>query len=79
MKKPPPKRPGVKRICTIGDSLTMGIRPDGVDARYTWPSFLGMYLGEEHFEVLNYAMTFRSVQKNAFNTMWDDDNFYESL
>lgn len=57
----------------------MGIRPDGFDARYTWPSFLGMYLGEEKFEVLNYAMTFRSVQKNAFNTMWDDDNFYESL
>jgi len=54
----------------------MGIRPDGFDGRYTWPSFLGMYLGEEKFEVLNYAMTFRSVQKNAFNTMWDDDNFY---
>ncbi len=47
----PSKRPGVRRIIALGDSVTFGL---GVEQRAAWPQVLERELGET--EVFNFAM-----------------------
>ena len=57
---PPEKRPGVKRIIALGDSVTFGL---GVHAHETWPAVLERSL--DKVEVFNLAMCGWDVEQSV--------------
>ena len=57
---PPEKRPGVKRIIALGDSVTFGL---GVHAHETWPAVLERSL--DNVEVFNLAMCGWDVEQSV--------------
>jgi lysophospholipase L1-like esterase len=57
---PPAKRPGVRRILTLGDSVTYGI---GVELADAWPQVLERALGQA--EVFNFAIPGWDAEQNV--------------
>lgn len=57
---PPPKRPGVKRIIALGDSVTFGL---GVHAHQAWPAALQKQL--ENVEVFNLGMCGWDIEQSV--------------
>ncbi len=58
--EPPAKRPGVKRVLALGDSVTFGL---GVHAHEAWPAILEQAL--EDVEVFNLAMCGWDVEQSV--------------
>jgi len=58
--QPPTKRPGVKRILTLGDSVTYGL---GVELADAWPQVLERELGSA--EVFNFAIPGWDAEQNV--------------
>ena len=58
--KPPPKRPGVRRILALGDSVTYGL---GVELKDAWPQLLERQLGNA--EVFNFAVPGWDAEQNV--------------
>ena len=71
--KTPAVEPGKKHVACIGDSITFGAGVNG-KREETWEYFLNGLLGEE-FQVLNYGISGRTLQKEG-DYPYTADKFY---
>ena len=74
-----PKKEGVKRIITIGDSITEGVCSSDEKTKSYPSQLMDMLKDESKFEVLNLGVSGRTMMKHGDYPYWNEQAYQDAL